>query len=122
MCVVSPPRPSCSLAVELASAVVDLVGATLPLFLFFASLDLEAGVLLRGIPSRPVRAQGRRQRAPPHACGSLPPGGRQLPLRMRFGLHNTAGSYSFLRVGYILFPAAYQWVMQMQTGYLLEMV
>jgi hypothetical protein len=41
---------------------------------------------------------------------------------MRFGLHDIAGSYSFLRVGYILFPAAYQWVMQMQTGHLLEMV
>jgi hypothetical protein len=74
-----------TLAVELASAAVELAGATLPLFLFFASLDLDAGDLLRGIPWRPARAQGRRRRAPPHARGPLPPGGRQLPCERASG-------------------------------------
>jgi hypothetical protein len=79
----------------------------------------------RGPPPRhplAARTQGRRRRAPLHARDTLPPGGRQLPLRMCFGLHDTAGSYLFLRVGYILFPTAYQWVTKMQTGHLLEMV
>jgi hypothetical protein len=44
------------------------------------------------------------------------------PLWKRFGLLGAAGSGFILRVGFPLPPAAYQWVLQMQSGQLLETV
>jgi hypothetical protein len=52
--------------------------------------------------------QGQRQRAggraPLHARSPLPPSGRQLPLRMREGLHSATGEVDCLHVGFVLSP------------------